>query len=491
MICVPIVGPSMSKAQEQIESASAIADILELRLDLIVSPNLNSLLASSKLPVIATNRSKYDGGQYKGLDMDRVQSLRDALKAGADYVDIEVSTPREYLQPFLEESDSGKIILSYHDFSHTPEDFNPIYETMCEMPGEIVKIVTYARDLSDNLKMFELLKRAKTENQKLIGLCMGDLGEISRILSPLFGGYLTFGSLETGLESAPGQISAKSLKDIYQINDERSDFKIYGVIGNPVSKSLGYLVHNHAFQEKGSPDIYVSFLVDNVEKFFNSFKHFFSGLSVTMPAKEKIMPLLDRIDETAQKIGAVNTVVKEGLAWVGYNTDCSGAISAIEACTTLHGKNVLILGCGGTAKAIGFGVKEKGGLLTVTYHGDKERGESLARELDCELITSCDAGTRKIDVLINCSPVGMSPDITASPFLARDLKEGMVVFDSVYNPLETRLLREAKSAGCTVIPGYELFINQAARQFELWTSQPARIDALREVLLKKLATGGS
>ena len=490
MICIPIVGPSMSKAQEQIESALVIADILELRLDLIVSPDLSALLACSTLPVIVTNRSKHDGGQYKGLDEDRLQSLRDALKAGADYVDIEVSTPREYLQRFLEESEPAKIILSYHDFSHTPEDLNPVYETMCEMPGEIVKIVTYARDLSDNLKMFELLKRAKSEKQKLIGLCMGDLGETSRILSPLFGGYLTFGSLETGQESAPGQIPAKILKDIYRINAERSDFKIYGVIGNPVSKSLGYLVHNRAFQEKGSPDIYVSFLVDNVEKFFNSFKDFFSGLSVTMPAKEKIMPLLDRIDETAQKIGAVNTVVKEGSAWVGYNTDCSGAISALEACTSLQGKNVLILGSGGTAKAIGYGVKEKGGKLTVTYNKNKERGESLSKELDCELAHARDAGMRAIDVLINCSPVGMSPNITESPFLARDFKEGMVVFDSVYNPLETRLLREAKLAGCTVIPGYELFINQAARQFELWTGQSAPINTLREVLLRKLATGG-
>jgi 3-dehydroquinate dehydratase / shikimate dehydrogenase len=490
MICIPIVGPSMSKAQEQIASALEIADILELRLDLIESPNLNILLSSSTLPVIVTNRSKHDGGQFKGLDVDRVQSLRDALKAGADYVDIEVSTPREYLQPFLEESDPAKIILSYHDFSHTPEDFNPLYETMCEMPGEIVKIVTYARDLSDNLKMFELLKRAKREKQKLIGLCMGDLGEISRILSPLFGGYLTFGSLETGKESAPGQIPAKTLKDIYRVNAERSDFKIYGVIGNPVSKSLGYLVHNRAFQEKESPDIYVSFLVDNVEKFFNSFKDFFNGLSVTMPAKEQIMPLLDRVDETTKKIGAVNTVVKEGTDWVGYNTDCSGAISALEACTSLQDKNVLILGSGGTAKAIGYGVKEKGGKLTVTYNKNKERGESLAKELDCELVHARDAGTRAIDVLINCSPVGMSPNITESPFLARDFKEGMVVFDSVYNPLETRLLREAKSAGCTVIPGYELFINQAARQFELWTGQSAPIDTLREVLLKKLTKVG-
>jgi 3-dehydroquinate dehydratase / shikimate dehydrogenase len=486
MICIPIVGPTMTKAQEQIESALATADTLELRLDLIESVDLNALLNSATLPVIVTNRSKHDGGQYKGSDEDRLKLLRDALQCGADYVDIEVSTPRKYLQQFLEESDSSKIILSYHDFSHTPEDLNLLYETMCEMPGGIVKIVTYARDLSDNLKMFDLLKRAKQENQKLIGLCMGDLGEISRVLSPLFGGYLTFGSLETGQESAPGQVPAKTLKDIYRVNAEHADFKIFGVIGNPVSKSMGYLVHNRAFHEEGTPDIYVSFLVDNVEKFFNSFENFFSGLSVTMPAKEEIIPLLNSVNETARKIGAVNTVVKEGTDWVGYNTDCSGAIAALEIDTTLKGKNVLILGSGGTAKAIGFGVKEKGGKLTVTYNKNKERGEILAKELDCELVHARDAGTRAIDVLINCSPVGMSPNITESPFLKRDFKKDMVVFDSVYNPLETRLLREAKAAGCTVIPGYELFINQAARQFELWTGQPAPIDSMREVLLEKL-----
>jgi 3-dehydroquinate dehydratase/shikimate dehydrogenase len=302
----------------------------------------------------------------------------------------------------------------------------------------------------------------------------------------LFGGFLTFGSLETGWESAPGQIPAKILRDIYRVNMTRSDFKIYGVIGNPISKSQGYLVLNRAFQEKESSDIYVSFRVDNVEKFYNLFKDFISGLSVTMPAKEQIMPFLNRIDETAKKIGAVNTVVKEGADWVGYNTDCSGAIAALEAWTSLQGKNVLIIGSGGTAKAIGYGVKEKGGRLTVTYYKNKERGESLARELGCELVYARDAGTRYIDILINCSPVGMSPNSHESPFLARDFKEGMVVFDSVYNPLETKLLREAKAAGCTVIPGSELFINQAARQFELWTGEPAPIEVMREALLNKL-----
>jgi 3-dehydroquinate dehydratase / shikimate dehydrogenase len=476
----------MSNALEQMASAPTVADILELRLDLIETPDIDALLDSAGLPVIATCRSKIDGGQFKGPEEERIKLLRAGLKA--DYVDIEVSTPREHLQPFLEGVDPSKVILSYHDFSHTPEDINPLYDTMCELPGDIIKIVTYARDLSDNLKMFDLLKRAKQDKQKLIGLCMGDLGEISRVLSPLFGGFLTFGSLETGQESAPGQMLAKTLKDIYRVNAIRSDFKIYGVIGNPISKSQGYLVHNRAFQEKDSSDIYVSFRVDNVEKFFNSFKDFFSGLSVTMPAKEQIMPLMNRVDETAGKIGAINTVVKEGADWVGYNTDCSGAISALEACTPLQGKNVLILGSGGTAKAIGYGVKEKGGNLTVTYNKNKERGENLAKELGCDLVYAREAGTRPIDVLINCSPVGMSPNVTESPFMARDFKEGMVVFDSVYNPLETRLLREAKAAGCAVIHGSELFINQAAGQFELWTGEPAPIEVMREVLLEKLTS---
>ncbi len=488
MICLPIVGSSMAKAFDQITVAEKCADILELRLDLIANFDLKELLNSVSKPTIVTARSKLDGGQFKGDEEKRIGLLHNALELGANYADIEVSTSRKYLQPFLESHDTSRVILSYHDFSHTPEDLNPLYEAMNALPGDIKKIVTYARDLNDNLKMFKLLERAKNEQKKLIGLCMGDLGEISRVLCPLYGGFLTFGSLERGQESAPGQMPANVLKNIYRVNDAHKKFKVYGVIGNPVSKSMGYLIHNRAFKEIKSPDIYVSFLVDNIEKFFSDFKHFFAGLSVTMPAKESIIPLLDRIDETAKNIGAVNTVVREDNKWVGYNTDCSGAIAALEACTTLKDKNVLILGSGGTAKAIGHGIKQKGGILTVTYNRNKEKAEFLAIELGCELIAFRDAGTRPIDILINCSPVGMNPNINETPFLARDLKKEMVVFDAVYNPLETRLLREAKAIGCKVIPGTELFINQAARQFELWTGQSAPIKAMREVLMLKLSS---
>ena len=486
MICIPIVGPSMEKALEDISAAEKLADIIELRLDLIARFDLSELIKATTLPLIATNRTKLEGGQFKGSEEERVQILRQAMQSGADYIDIETSTPKELLQSILENKGKTQVILSYHNFTNTMDDLEPLYEIMCDLPGDILKIVTYAQDISDNLKMFRLLERAKKENRKLIALCMGENGEISRVLSPLLGGLLTFGALETGKESAPGQIAANVLRNVYRADRPRENFKIYGVIGNPVSKSMGYLIHNRAFQEIGSKDIYVSFLIKNAEKFFNEFKGFFSGLSVTMPFKENIIPLLDEVDETARKIGAVNTVVKTPKGWKGSNTDCTGAIQALEKHLDLKEKNVLIIGAGGTAKAIGYGVVEKGGWLTVTYNKNKERGVQLAKELGCRLASIRDIRDHDFDVLINCSPVGMSPNVEETPFLSRNLKKGMLVFDSVYNPPETRLIREARAAGCTVVTGVELFINQAVGQFELWTGKKAPIEAMREVLMEKI-----
>lgn len=490
MICIPIVGPSMTKALEDIPLAETIADILELRIDLIHEPDLPGLLGAASKPCIVTNRTKLEGGQFRGSEPERVGWLQQAIDLNADYIDIEVSTAKDLLKPVLEAEKKTRVILSYHDFTKTPEDLNPLYETLREFPSDIIKIVTYAKDINDNLTLFEILKRAKAENRKLIGLCMGEYGEISRVLSPLFGGFLTFGSLETGKESAPGQILASVLRNVYRLGDRREDFNIYGVIGNPVSKSMGYLIHNRGFQEIGSQDIYVSFLVRQVEKFYHSFQEIFAGLSVTMPYKENLLKLVDAVDETAAKIGAINTVVKEDGKWKGYNTDCIGAVQALESRIALKDKRVLILGSGGTAKAIGHGVAERGGKVTVTYNRNKERGLQLAKELNGEAISIRDVGDRPVDALINCSPVGMSPNVGETPYPARNFKKGMVVFDSVYNPAETRLLKEAKEAGCETISGIELFLNQAVAQFELWTRQKAPREAMRQALLEKLQTDG-
>ena len=466
--------------------AEPLADFLELRLDLMKDYDLGALLQAATKPCIVTNRTKREGGQFAGTEEERVNILKKAMDAGAEYVDIETSTPKELLKPFLESDHKSKIILSYHNFTDTPEELEHLYKIMCEMPADVIKIVTYARDITNNLAVFKLIYRAKKDDKKIIALCMGERGEISRILSPLLGGFLTFGSLETGKESAPGQITAVKLRDIYRVGDKRDLFKIYGVIGNPISKSMGYLIHNRAFKETGSSDIYVPFLVDNVEKFFKGFSPYFEGLSVTMPFKEDIMAVIDEVDETARKIGAVNTVVRDGEGWKGYNTDCTGAVKALEEHIDLNGKKVLIIGAGGTAKAIGHGVREKGAKITVTYNKNKERGTQLAKELGAEVVNVQDAGEEEVDVLINCSPVGMNPDVEATPISSRHLRKGMIVFDSVYNPPETRLIRDAKAVGCIAISGIELFINQAVGQFELWTGQKAPANPMRDVVVKTI-----
>jgi len=485
MICVPIVGPSMERALEDLARARPLADLVEIRLDLIDRPDLPTLLKAAARPAIVTNRTKTEGGQFSGSEAERVAWLRQAIDLGAPYIDIEASTAREHLQPVLENKGSTKVILSYHDFSKTIDDLTPLYEIMCELPADVVKIVTYAQDIGDNTKMFALLKRAKQEGRSLIALCMGERGEISRILSPLLGGFLTFGALETGKESAPGQILASTLRNVYRLGQDRQGgFNIYGVIGNPVNKSKGYLVHNRALAEIGSPDIYLPLLVDNPAKFIDDFKDRLAGFSITMPFKEVIARHLDRVDDQAKRIGAVNTVKNEAGRLVGYNTDGLGALKALEERGSLKGKNVLILGSGGTAKAIGHGVAGKGGKITVTYRSNPERGRALAAELGGEAVPSHEASSRPVDVLINCSPVGMSPKIHDTPFPAAALRPGMVVFDSVYNPPETRLIREARQAGCEVIAGGELFIHQAALQFELWTGRPAPLSAMREALAR-------
>jgi len=486
MICIPIVGPTQHKSLEDIAAAEPLADMIELRLDLMSDFDLGTLLSASTKPCIVTNRTKREGGQFSGSEEERIGLLKQAVAAGADYVDIETSTPKELLKPFLESDHQSKVILSYHNFTDTPEEIGHLYDLMCAMPADILKIVTYARDITDNLALFELLHRSKKDDKKLIALCMGEKGEASRILSPLLGGFLTFGSLETGKETAPGQITGATLKNIYRVCDKRDSFKIFGVIGNPVYKSMGYLIHNRAFKETGSTDIYVPFLVDNVEKFFKGFSPYFEGLSVTMPFKESIMAEMDEIEETAKKIGAVNTVVRDGKSWKGYNTDCMGALQALEKHVDLKNKNVLIVGAGGTAKAIGYGVYEKGAKITVTYNRDKEKGIRLGSELKAKVVSIQDVDKEEIDVLINCSPVGMSPNLEETPVPSRCLRKGMIVFDSVYNPIETRLIREARVSGCVTISGVELFVNQAVGQFELWTGQKAPTDIMRDVVVRGL-----
>jgi len=504
MICIPVISRDMVSAIKDIKKANKIADIIELRIDFVSDLDLKKLIDAAEKPIIVTNRRKSENGNFKGTEGERLSLLKKAIELGADYVDIEINA--DYKQ-IIKNKKKSKIIVSYHNFKETPTNLDEVYNNLISAKADIIKIATKANKLSDNLKILELIKKS---DKPIITICMGELGEISRILAPLYGSFLTFASLEKGKESAQGQIPAETLRNIYRVNDIKPGFKIYGIIGNPVSESKGYLIHNPLFKQYKINSIYLNFLADDLEDFIKNFSDMMSGFSITMPYKEEIINYLDKIDAIAEKICAVNTVVKKDGKLIGHNTDMTGAIKAIENKTSIKNKNITIIGAGGAARAIAFGLIKKGAKLTILNRTVK-KAEKLAKELSCNFgqlsnFKMSEIATRnllasarskraisehaqkplvfdniKTDILINTTSVGMRPYTEKMPINAK-LVKNIIVFDAIYNPEKTKLLKEAEKNNCTIISGKEMFINQAAEQFRLWTGIQPDINFIRSML---------
>lgn len=263
--------------------------------------------------------------------------------------------------------------------------------------------------------------------------------------------------------------------------------KIYGIIGNPVSHSLSPAMHNAAFEALKENRIYLPFPVEDVQAALMGLKALdIRGVSVTIPHKQSVMPFLDRIDPVAIKIGAVNTIdiQTEGATRLlcGSNTDWIGANRALESRVRLPQAQVVLLGAGGSARAIGFGLREAGAGILLCSRSEP-KGRMLAEELDCPWFPMTALTSLRGEVLVNATPVGMSPRAEASPVPAAILPSFQVVMDIVYAPLKTRLLREAELAGCRTINGLEMLLYQGVAQFELWTGLAAPVDVMREALL--------
>jgi len=474
MICISIIFSNMDAAIADLKKANNIADIIELRVDYIFGLDIKKLIEAAEKPVIVTNRRKADNGKFEGAEEERLSILKKAIDLGADYVDIEIDSNYNEI---INDKKNSKIIISYHNFDETPENINEIFDKLNSTNADIIKIVTTANKLADNLKIIELIKKSE---KPIIGLCMGPLGEISRILSTIYGSFLTFASLDKGKESAPGQIPAETLRNIYRIDEIKPGFKLYGVIGKPISKSKGYIVHNSLFKKEKLNNIYLKFEVNDLEKFMKNFSSLLAGFSVTMPHKENILKFIDVIDPVAKKIGAVNTVVNNDGKLTGYNTDIIGAIKAIEVKTEIKDKNVTILGAGGAARAIAVGVLEKQGKLTI-LNRTVEKAEKLSKEFNCNFGSLQDFEKIKTDILINTTSIGMHPEINGTPINTKFVKN-IIVLDAIYSQEKTKLLQEAEKNNCTIISGIEMYINQAAGQFKIWTGKEADINFMRNII---------
>lgn len=530
-LCCPITVADLAQAlSEAAQAAEHGADFVEYRVDTFTDlADVRFLVERSPLPCIVTCRPTWEGGACDLPDQERIPVLEAASIAGAAYIDVELlaykrsanlrqkvhfnaGTPIDQTAP---RPDRKGLIVSSHDFEGRPARLGNIFAELSETGADVAKIVWTARSVRDNLEAFELL-RHRTKNT--IALCMGEQGALSRILAPKFGGFLTFASLRPSTVTAPGQLTLKEMLEVYRFRSIDAQTEVYGVVGHPVSHSLSPHIHNHAFAHTSRNAVYVPLPVAPSYEAFKAFMESFlegdqlhlRGLSVTLPHKENAYRYLTEqqaaIDPIAQSTGAVNTIKitpgPSGPTLSGTSTDHGAILHCVELGLSKQGHatlgpdvHIAVIGAGGTGRTAVSVLSRSGARITV-YNRTLERAEQLAHEFPgVDVAPLSDLPRSTAQVYINTTSVGMHPNTAASAWgddLPACIGHDSVVFDTVYTPLETTFLREARERGAITVPGIEMFAHQAASQFEFWTrlSLPTslfRARAEQELHVRKLA----
>lgn len=497
LIC-PLTGSTVEVMRaDMLLAAESGADTIEVRLDLLDSipddAQLRMLLDDAPVEIIATARASREGGKFSQPEDARLDLLKRAAKFDSvAFVDVEMDVPRKDWPTSPE-----KIILSHHDFDKIPDDLYEIVEKMEASEAGVNKIAFTATGPQDALLAADVIRSCK---KPTLALAMGQAGVISRILARRFGAFGTFASLQRGNESAPGQLTLDDMRKVYRWDAQNKSTQIFGVIGCPVGHSMSPIIHNTAFGVADVNAVYVPLLIEPGADFFNLFMQAiaergylnFRGLSVTIPHKENALDFVTpkNCDELSVTIGAVNTItISPDGKFCGDNTDYAGAIDALcdkmgIAREDLKDRRVALLGAGGAARALVAALRFYGASVTI-YNRTVSRAETLAAEFGCIAKALSEACHTDAQILINCTAIGMHPNIDDSPVC--DLSDSVeVVFDTVYNPLETKLLVMAGAKKCLTVSGLDMFVNQAASQFAKWTEITAPRDVMRNVVLEQL-----
>jgi 3-dehydroquinate dehydratase / shikimate dehydrogenase len=487
-VCIAITASDASEMVEKADTLSRDNTFVELRLDYISRPA--AALAKVRefteshphVAVIATCRRAASGGKFQGSIAAQLEILGKAAAAGCQLIDVELQTAVR-LKPaqFEKLRSKAALILSFHDF-HATRKLDETLAKMSSFPADFYKVVGTARILYDNVSMMKFLEKHH-DDRSLVGLCMGEQGIISRVLSVRAGSRFTFAAVSESERTAPGQITAQELFSTFRIDQVDAATKIFGVAGDPISYSLSPAIMNAALRRENVNGVFLPLHARTLKDLLACVSEIpIHGLAITMPYKQEILQHLDNTDPFTAKIGACNTVVRsqDGKLY-GFNTDTSGVVRPLEQRMTLNDARILVLGAGGAARAAVFGLKERGAQLFI-LNRSLPAAQKLARQAKAKTIKRADLKRLDFDVIINATPIGMG-DTRESPLNADEIK-AQYVFDMVYDPAETRLLELAKLRGVQVIPGREMFVHQAARQFEIWTGKPApREDMLRIVQL--------
>lgn len=489
-ICISVAAETADEMIAKIKQAEPLADVIEVRFDSLRRDELaraSEIVASASVPIISTFRPREQGGFREVTEAERDALWCSGL--GTAYCDVE--------EEFVEVTRAwpwGERICSYHDFEGVPADIESKVACLLETEAEKIKVAVTANDITDSISVWSILTSSKPQTS--ITIAMGDAGKWTRILGSAHGAFLTYASLESGGETAPGQISASDLIDVYRVKELDKDTKVFGVIGDPISQSMSPYMHNPAFVELGLNAVFIPFLVKNIDEFIRRMvkpetrevELNFGGFSVTMPHKQSIIPHLDAIDEVAKAIGAVNTVkIDDDGKLTGYNTDAHGFITPLKAkFGDVRNARVAVFGAGGAARAVVYALKKDGADVTV-FARDAAKGKAFAAEFGVRSSDISSLGTN-FDVLVDTTPLGMKgPHENDSLFNADELKGLKFVFDLVTKMTDTPLIAEAKKAGIPAIGGLDMLIAQGAKQLEIWTGRPGPESLMREKLLARMA----
>ncbi len=492
MICVSIGrGRHRHVIAEHKHLVDQGAELVELRLDYINGQiNLKRVLPERPGPVIITIRRQQDGGKYNGTEDARVMLLRTAIAEKVEYVDLE-----EDVATKIPRYGPTKRIISLHDFRKTPDNLEELHARLAGLDADVVKLATLANHPHDNLRMLRLVKNAKIPT---VGFCMGDIGTPSRLLAGRFGSPFTYATFHHERTLAPGQLSFQQMREIYRYDSITPATELYGVIGDPIAHSFSPLIHNAAFQQLGLDKLYIPFRIprEYLQSFIEDSRELgIRGLSVTIPHKEAVLKFLGKIDGAVKGVGAANTMLFENEEVAGFNTDYRAAMDSLaetlevpeEVASTryLQGKLALVLGAGGAARAIAYGLARRGAEVVLASR-TSQRAEALAKFLGCRAIDWTARHNYSADILVNCTPLGMHPNVDETPYEKHHLKPSTLVFDTVYNPESTLLIKDARARSCAVVTGVEMFIRQAALQFKMFTGQDAPVELMRDVLRRAI-----
>ncbi|MEZ6140669.1 MAG: shikimate dehydrogenase [Zavarzinella sp.] len=492
-VCVVIARTRHKMVQVELDEAyKAGARFIEVRLDYFSKAvDFKRLFEKKQCPWVFTLRKVKDGGRFAGSEEQRQALLRSAIVSGVDWIDLETEIADE-IRRFRD----VKRIVSYHNFQETPANLEEIYEKMLKQDADVLKIVTMANHPNDSLRILKLIKEQK---KPTVGHCMGEYGLPSRMIALVCGAPFMYCAFNSERNIAPGLLSLAELKQIYQINGVNQDTKIFGLLGDPVSHSFSPILHNSMFRKHKFNGLYVPFRVGRgqLAEMIPAYQELpVDGYSVTIPHKNAAMAFAKSLDEHSQETNALNTLVRTADGFSGCNTDYDAAMACLKqaapkdengATIELGNSSAIILGAGGAARAIAYGLRRAGINQIYITSRTYSNSQQLANEVQGKAVEWHLRHSFACDVVINCTPVGMHPNLDESPVHSSYLKPGMVVFDTIYNPENTLLIKDARNRGCQIITGVEMFVRQAAMQFQKFTNIDVPLDDMRECFRRALS----